>query len=387
MQRRIAHVDMDAFFAAIEQRDDPALRGKPVIVGGDPASRGVVAAASYEVRKYGVRSAMSSSEARRRCPHAIFVRPDGRKYRQVSRHVMAILGTYTPLVEQVSVDEAFLDLTGSERLFGPAEEIARTIRQRIREELSLTASVGIAPNKFLAKLASEHGKPDGLVVIPDGGVEDFLRDLPIVALWGVGEATAQRLIRLGIETVGQLAATPKEQLQRTFGEVGGALSELAQGHDDRPVQTGGERKSCSAETTFARDISDVTELRRTLLALSEDTGRRLRAEGLQARTVTLKLRYSDFRTLTRRVTLEQPTNADKTIYETVRGLLTEALLRGKQVRLLGVAASGFTSSSQLRLFDEAAPGRHPVDEALDTIRRRFGSDIIFRGTLAKEPEE
>ncbi len=387
MTREIIHVDMDAFFAAIEQRDNPELRGKPVIVGGDPDGRGVVSAASYEARRFGIRSAMPCAEARQRCPQAVFLPVNMRKYRDVSRQVMAILAEYTPLIEQLSVDEAFMDVTGSRRLFGNAEQIARQIKQRIRQELGLTASVGVGPNKFIAKLASERQKPDGMVIVERQQVQDFLRDLPIKDLWGVGEATAQRLERLGVKMVGELAGLPREQLQEHFGEMGGLLHDLAHGRDDRPVQPRSQRKSLSAETTFTNDTADRAFLRRTLLALAEEVGGRLRAEGLRGRTVTLKLRFSNFKTITRRKTLDEPINGDHQIYEAVSALLTGSLLRGRLVRLIGVGVSGFAAGSQPSLFRDTEADQPAVDKAVDAIRKRFGEDSIARGTLleAKTP--
>ena len=376
----ILHVDMDAFFAAIEQRDRPELRGTPVVVGGDPASRGVVAAASYEARRFGIHSAMPAAEARRRCPQAVFLPGRGARYREVSAQVMEILRAFTPLVEQVSVDEAFLDVTGCERLFGPAEEIARRIQERIVEELGLTASIGVAPNKFLAKLGSEYRKPAGLTVIRPEAVGEFLRELPLTALWGVGQATAERLSRLGLRTVGQLADYPVELLERQLGEHGRRLHELAHGQDDSPVAPGGERKSMSAETTFAHDTTDRETLERALLGLSEQVGRRLRQAGLAGQTVTLKVRFSDFRTLTRRVTRPEPINEDLALYQRARGLLQPYLRGHKPLRLVGVAVSGLTRGRPLTLF--ASPSAtEAVDRALDRVRDKFGTQALQRGRL------
>ncbi len=384
MERQIIHVDMDAFYAAIEQRDNPDLRGKPVVVGGDPQGRGVVSAASYEARRYGIHSAMPCAEARRRCPQAVFLPVNMRKYRQVSRQVMEILGAYTPLVEQISVDEAFMDVTGSRRLFGSAEQIARQIKRRIKQELGLTASVGVGPNKFIAKLASECQKPDGLVIVRADQVEEFLRDLPVSQLWGVGEATARRLQRLGISTVGQLAQLSPELLCEQFGATGKLLYDLAHGKDERPVAPRSTRKSCSAEMTFAEDTSNAALLRRTLLALSEDVGRRLRAANLQGRTITLKLRFSDFTTITRSTTLPEPVNGDEQIYQAAAAMMTRRLLHGKLVRLVGVRVSGFDSCAQLSLFGNEQSSSAAVDRTIDEIRRRFGKRSIQRGTLVED---
>jgi DNA polymerase-4 len=385
MGRKIIHVDMDAFFAAIEQRDDPSLRGKPVIVGGTPEGRGVVSAASYEARAYGVHSAMPTVTARRLCPHGVFLPVNGRKYRDVSRQVMAILRDFTPLVEPLSLDEAFLDVTGSEGLFGPAEEIGRAIKRRIREELQLTASVGLAPNKFLAKLASDLKKPDGFVVVPEDGVEAFVRPLPIGRLWGVGKKTEQRLTRLGVRTIGDLAALPVEVLRQRFGAPGEHLHRLAQGLDDSPVEPGGEPKSISAETTFAQDVNDPDMLRSTLLSLSEDVGRRLRAEGFVARTIKLKLRFESFETLTRNLTIADPTDSDTVIFRTAWSLLERHKRPGRKVRLIGVGVSNITRLRQLGLFD-AGRKDDRVSEALDHVRTRFGRDAIRRGRLLDSEE-
>ncbi len=369
---------MDAFFAAVEQRDSPELRGQPVVVGGDPSGRGVVAAASYEARRYGIRSAMPSAEARRRCPHCVFITPRGRSYAEVSRQIMAILESYSPLVEQVSVDEAFVDVAGCERLFGPAEEIARQIQRRIREELGLSASIGVAPNRFLAKLASDREKPGGLVVVPPEQVEDFLRDLPIEAVWGVGEVTAARLRRLGLKTVGQLAEYPEDLLEQQFGEYGRRLHELAHGQDESPLALGVERKQVSAETTFAHDTTDREFLEAQLLRLSEQVGTRLRKKGLGGTTVTLKVRFSDFRTITRRTTERDPAGEDLAIYQRARTLLEPQLAAGRKIRLLGVGVSNFTAVSQPSLFASERTER-PVDEAVDRVRDKFGEQALRRG--------
>ncbi len=374
---------MDAFFAAVEQRDDPGLRGKPVIVGGDPDSRGVVAAASYEARRYGIHSAMPSAEAKRRCPHAVFVTPRGRRYGEVSRQVMAILESYSPLVEQVSVDEAFVDVTGCERLFGPPEEIARQIQQRLRSELGLSASLGVAPNRFLAKLASERDKPGGLVVVRPDQVEEFLRDLPLSRVWGVGEVTAERLLRLGLRTVSQLAAYPVDLLERQFGEYGRRLHELAHGVDESPLVLGGERKQVSAETTFAHDTTDREFLESQLLRLSEQVGARLRSKGLAGTTVALKVRFSDFRTITRRDTKPTPVSEDLALYQRARALLEPQLAAGRKIRLLGVSVSNFVGATQPSLF---RPEREEalVDAVVDRVREKFGNAALRRGRFVSK---
>lgn len=377
---------MDAFFAAIEQRDHPEYRGKPVVVGGPAEARGVVSTASYEARRYGIHSAMPTAEAKRRCPHAIFVDVRGRRYGEVSRQIMAILEQFTPLVEKVSVDEAFLDVTGCERLFGPAPEIARKIQERILEETGLTCSLGVAPSRFLAKVASDLKKPAGLVVVEAGKEAEFLRDLPLERLWGVGGVTAEALRRLGLKTIGDLAAYPREILEQRFGEHGRRLHDLAHGRDESPLTFEGRRKSLSAETTFPRDLADPRELEATLLRLSERVGQRLRAEGLAGTTITLKVRFGDFRTLTRQETRREPTAEDMEIYRTARELLAPFLGRGKQFRLLGVGLSGFVAPTQPTLFAPESPER-PVDVAVDKIRGKHGEEAIRRGRLVRPDGE
>lgn len=381
MPRQIIHVDMDAFYAAVEQRDDPTLRGQPVVVGARPGHRGVVSAASYEARAYGVRSAMSSAQAHRLCPQAVFLPVNMPRYLEVSRQIVGILGCFSPLLEQVSVDEAFLDVTGSRRLFGDAPAIGQQIKRRIRGELDLTASVGIAANKFVAKVASELGKPDGLVVVESGQEEEFLRPLPISRLWGVGKATEKRLLSLGIRTIGQLVQYPPALLERPFGAPGRQLHELARGRDDRPVVTRREAKSVSSETTFQVDVREREVLVKTLRTLAEEVAFRLRGSGLRGRTVQLKVRFADFATLTRRQTLAQPSDATDTIYGAALELLTRLDLGTRRVRLLGIGVSGFEAPVQAALFGEEETSHSPLDEALDDLRRRFGRDKIRRGRL------
>ncbi len=387
MSRWIIHVDMDAFFAAIEQRDNPSLRGKPVIVGGNPRGRGVVSSASYEARKYGIKSAMPCAQAQRRCPDAVFLSVDMEKYRRVSAQVMQILGRYTPLVEQVSVDEAFLDVTGSGRLFSSAEQVGHELRRCIAQELGLTGSVGVAPNKFLAKLASERVKPDGLVVVKENRILDFLAELPVTALWGVGGSTSERLHKLGIKNVGQLRQYPEQILIEHFGKQGRHLHRLARGQDDSPVQPESQRKSVSHEVTFAEDTAAPKLLRATLLQLSERVGGRMRAQSLRGRTITLKLRFADFTTITRRETLPEPTDSDDQIYHTAAQLLVAVGRGQRKVRLLGVGVSNFEQDSQLTLLSTTEDQRPAVDESLDKLRARFGPDSIKRARLLEEQTE
>jgi DNA polymerase-4 len=379
--RSILHVDMDAFYASVEQRDRPALRGRPVIVGADPRGRGVVSAASYEARRFGVHSAMPIGRAARLCPEAVFLPVDMEKYSRVSGQIMAVLAEYSPLLEPISVDEAFLDLTGSERLLGPALEVARGIKERLRAELGLTASAGLAPNKFLAKLASDLGKPDGLVQVRPGEEEAFLQDLPVERLWGVGGVTARALRGMGIQTIGQLARVPPALLAERFGRTGALLGELARGRDDRPVEPFAPPKSMGAEETFDRDTQDEGLLRRTLRAQAERVARELRAEGYAGRTVTLKVRFSDFRTVTRRLTGE-PTGDGLEIYRRAAGLL-ERVPSDRPIRLVGVSVSGLVraEAGQLSLFGAAAARRDRVARAADRLARRFGERALIPASL------
>jgi len=377
-------MDMDAFFAAVEQRDRPSLRGRPVVVGGSPDGRGVVAAASYEARRYGIHSAMPSAEARRRCPDAVFISPNHNKYRSLSTQIMALLEEYTPWVEQLSVDEAFLDVTGSLRLHGSARRIAEQIRRRISDTFNLTASVGIGPNKFLAKLASEQAKPDGLLeVLPEEALE-FLAPLSVEALWGVGESTARKLRRLGFNTIGQIQKCPASELAAQLGTHGQTIAKLARGQDDSVVRTDRKRKSVSHEQTFPEDTADARFLRTRLLELSEQVGHRLRTHQLKGETVTLKLRFSDFRTFTRSTTLSQPTHSDQQIYRSACALLEAVRLANRKVRLLGIAVSNLDRGGQPQLLPIAGSGESEVDKAMDAVRERFGTDSVQRARLLDE---
>lgn len=382
--RRIIHLDMDAFYAAVEQRDNPTYRGKPVIVGGNPAARGVVSTCSYEARKYGVRSAMPLREAGRRCPHGIFLPVRMRRYQEVSAELMAILHDYTPLVEPISLDEAFLDVTGSEKLFGPAEEIAREIIDRVESELGLTASVGVAHNKFLAKVASDLQKPHGFVVVDPDKVEAFLAPLPVRRLWGVGPKTLAVLSELGINTIGDLQAVPYERLRYRLGEAAAeSLSRLAFGKDERPVVPEREPKSIGHEVTFAQDTADPNIIEATLLELCDKAARRLRKEALLAKVVTLKLRDAGFKTITRQTTLASPTDLEEIFFENVRSLFAQAKWAGKPLRLVGVSLSGLErkENEQGRLFVEEEDELRRLHQAVDRIRDRFGETAVTRGRL------
>jgi len=378
-------VDMDAFYASVEQRDRPELRGRPVIVGADPKGRGVVSAASYEARVFGVRSAMPIGKAARLCPDGVFLPVDMDKYAGASRQIMGILGDFSPLVEPVSVDEAFVDLTGTASLFGPAPEAVREIKRRIRAETGLTASAGLAANKFIAKVASDLKKPDGLVIVEAGREAEFLAPLPIERLWGVGKATAKDLAALGIATIGQLQRLSRATLVARLGDHGAGLHDLAFGRDDRPVEPWTPPKSMGAETTFERDTTDRARLDTTLRGQAERVARELRAERLAAARVTLKLRFADFRTLTRSHTSD-PTQDGLELYRRVAILLARETLV-QPVRLIGVSASALTAeqTGQLGLLGDDAVRRERLARAVDRITDRFGLDAIRPAALVRRP--
>ncbi|MEX0718291.1 MAG: DNA polymerase IV [Planctomycetaceae bacterium] len=379
----ILHVDMDAFYASIEECDRPELAGRPLIVGGTPEGRGVVAAANYAVRKFGVRSAMSTAQALRLCPQAIVLPVRMEHYAAVSERIRGIFFRYTPLVEPLSLDEAFLDVAGSEKLFGSLVEIARRIKREIREEVGLVASVGVAPNKFLAKIASDLEKPDALVVVKPDQVQEFLDPLPVGRLWGVGRVTGGVFETMGVRTIGALRRLDPQVLHRHFGRQGEHLWQLAHGIDERPVVPDREAQSVSHETTFPVDISDHEVLRAWILELTEHVGRRLRRNGLRGRTVQLKLRFADFRTLTRAHTLPQPTDITREICEAAAELLERALPERLAIRLLGVGVSGFENREQVQqsLFaDEDRQKRGRLDAVADEIRAKFGATGLGRGS-------
>ena len=380
----ILHVDMDAFYASVEERDRPELAGKPLIVGGAAEGRGVVAAANYVVREFGVHSAMPTATALKRCPHAIVLPPRMDHYAKVSAEIREIFFHYTPLVEPLSLDEAFLDVTGSEGLFGPAVQIARTVKREIRESVRLIASVGVAPNKFLAKIASDLEKPDALVVVDPERVQEFLDPLPVGRLWGVGRVTGGKLQQLGVQTIGQLRRLRDELLAEKFGKHGSHLWQLAHGIDDRPVVPDQEAKSISHETTFETDICEMETLRSWLLHLTEQVAARLRSHDLRGATVQIKVRYGDFHTITRSQTLPEPTNTTLTIWDSASLLLTERLpARPLRIRLLGIGVSGFAAhgNRELSLFrDEECETQARLDTAVDEIRERFGRDHLNRGS-------
>jgi DNA polymerase-4 len=382
--RTILHVDLDAFFAAVEQRDNPALRGKPVVVGGGgPYDRGVVSTASYEARVYGIRSAMPLRTAGALCQHAIFVPVDGRKYGRVSREVMAILGRFTPQIEQLSIDEAFLDVTGTEGLFGSGEEIGRQLKAAVRSELELTISVGVASNRLVAKIASDLRKPDGLVVVPHGTEAEFLEPLAIERLWGVGARTRQALADYEIKTIGDLARLPTDVLVRRFGSHGATLSARARGVGDTVVGHDDPAKSISHEHTFDVDTDDWATIERTLLALSEGVGSRLRAAEVLANTVAVKIRDTDFVTITRQRTLPDPTDSTDLIWRAAVAL-TRREVKGMRVRLLGVAATGLGEQRQTTLFANEDDKHRRAVIAADELRKRYGPRSIRRASLLED---
>jgi DNA polymerase-4 len=381
----ILHVDMDAFYASVEVIKDPSLKGKPVIVGGQ-GGRGVVTSASYEARAFGVRSAMPTIQARRLCPRGIFLSNDFAAYQELSGRIREVFLSFTPLVEPLSLDEAFLDVSGSVRLFGGPADIARAVRAAIAA-LGLTCTVGVAPNKFLAKLASTAAKPNGLLVIPPDGIEDFLHPLPVTALWGVGEATGEGLRRLGIKTVGDLAKVPRRTLERAIGDsLGNHLSHLAAGVDDRPVTPHEPAKSVGSEETFASDLDAHDAILKEVLRLADRTAGRLRAKGLCGRTVTLKVRWSNFQTITRSKTLPAEVDTSAEIYAVARELYEKVAPGAPRIRLIGVSVTSLAPGpprKQLDLLGQRAgrAGWQEASEAIDSIRKRFGDSSVGPATL------
>jgi DNA polymerase IV len=385
--RSILHVDMDAFYASVEQLDHPEYKNKPVIVGADPKEgkgRGVVAACSYEARKFGVRSALPISRAWKLCPEGVYVRPRMERYVEVSRQVMEVFRRYTDLVEPLSIDEAFLDITGSVALLGPAGHIAQSIKKEIREATGLNASVGLAPNKFLAKIASDLKKPDAFVVVEEGEIEKFLHDLPISRLWGVGPKTEQRLRDIGFKTIGDVAAASRESLVRSLGSLGEHLFQLSHGKDDRPVVPDWEPKSIGTETTFDKDTDDRERLLATILELADHVGERLRKDGYRAGKVTLKLRYSDFETHTKQQSLKKMIITGEEIAKVARALFASFPMK-KKIRLIGVSAGdlhgdGGDEPRQLKLFGEEPQANEKLSHTVDELKQKFGNDAVRRGS-------
>ena len=386
----VLHVDMDAFYASVEVRRRPELRGKPVVVGGT-GTRGVVASATYEARARGVRSAMPMSRARRLCPDAVVVAPDFAEYAETSRAVMEVFRSVTPLVEPISLDEAFLDVAGAVRRLGSPADIGEQIRARVAAEQRITCSVGVASTKFVAKLASARCKPDGLLVVPHDDVLAFLHPLPVAALWGVGERTEQTLRALGLATVGDLAATPVAALQAALGPAAGAhLHALAWGRDERVVVPSEPDKSIGAEETFDRDIGDAAAIHRELLRLSERTTARLRRSGHAGRTVSIKVRFADFTTITRAKTLPAPTDVGQEVYATARALYDALGIAGTPLRLVGVRVEHLVpAGDQPEQLVLGAPTRgwREAEQAIDRATERFGSGVIRPATLVRPDDD
>nr|WP_274388026.1 DNA polymerase IV [Salsipaludibacter albus] len=377
------HADMDAFYASVEQRDDPDLRDRPVVVGG-ASGRGVVAAASYEARHFGIRSAMPMVQARRLCPDLVVVTPRFDVYRDVSRDVMTILRSFTPLVEPLSLDEAFLDVAGAVRLFGPPDRIAAAIRTQVHDQVGLAVSVGVAPTKSLAKLCSDMAKPDGLLHVTAEEAPGFLRPLPVSRLWGAGPKTVERLHDYGLRTIGDVAGCDVGLLVRLLGtDRGRGLHDLAHGRDPRRVVPHEPAKSVSNETTFEHDVDDPAELHRVLLRLAAKVGSRLRAAELSGRTVSLKLRFATFKTITRSTTLDVPTDATRVIATEATALLDALRLERVRVRLLGVGVSNLATGDASRQLELDADERwKSVDAVTDAVRARFGGlDVTFASLL------
>lgn len=397
-ERIIIHLDMDAFFAAVEQRDNPELRGKPVVVGADPTGgkgRGVVSTCSYEARRFGIHSAMPISEAWRRCPHAVYLPVRGEAYAAESRRIRTILESYTPDVEPISIDEAFLDVSRSLHLFADTKrQLAERIQQHIVDETQLTASLGVAPTKMIAKIASDLEKPRGIVVVEPDEVEAFLRPLPVGRLWGVGTRSREALARLGVQTIGDLADLDKAHLERHFGKNGEHLWDLARGIDDREVDHDAEpAKSISHEHTFAVDTSDRRLIAATLMDLCEQVAHRLHRAGVRGRTVTAKIRLDDFTTLTRGRTLDEPVSAAAALYRITTENLARARTGRRKIRLLGVAVTGFGPAKprQLGLFDESdrhlEAKRRRLSDAIGHIKDRFGRHALHHATALDRPAD
>ena len=387
MPRKILHLDLDAFFCAVEENRDPSLRGKAFAIGGRPDQRGVVASCSYAARKYGVRSALPMAQAVRLLPDLIIRPADHSAYHAVSQEVMAQLDALTPDVEQISIDEAFLDVS---MLRDDAESIARRLQAVINTELKLPCSLGVASNKLVAKIANNIGKaragkdspPNAILVVPPGQEAAFLAPLPVTELWGVGPKTAAQLQRIGIRTIGDLAVRSASDMERRFGKPGTDMLRHAQGIDERPVQREDEAKSISKETTFIHDVTDAETLKRVLRGLADEVGRRLRREGLRGATVKIKLRWADFTTLTRQVKLPQPTHHDNVIFETAWGLLLKTWTPGRPVRLIGVGVSDFETTSVQRTLwgEENEQQQDRLESALDDLHERFGRNIVRRAS-------
>ncbi len=393
--RVILHIDMDAFFAAVEQLDNPGYRGKPVIVGADPKGgkgRGVVSTASYEARKYGIHSAMPISKAYKLCPEGIYIRPRMKRYEEISKRIMEILYEFSPVIEQVSIDEAFLDCTGTEKLFGSPISLAKKIKKRIHEETGLTASIGIACNKSIAKILSDLSKPDGLLYCEPGKEREFLAPLEIKHLWGVGEKTFKTLNKMGFRKIGDIASSDKEELKRVFGKNGERIWYLANGIDNRQVETYHIRKSIGKETTFQRDVSDIEVIEKTLFYLIDVLTFEMSEKGVKGKTVTLKIRFDDFTTFTRRKTLIEHTDDSVIIREVALQKLKEMLKIRKKVRLIGISLSNLLfinstySSDEIRqneLFPGEGSKSYEVQKLLQSLKKQYG-DVVKRAIFIND---
>lgn len=392
MQKKIIHLDMDAFYASVEMLDDPLLRGKAVIVGGD-LNRGVVSAASYEARKYGVHSALAIVTAKKLCPHGIFIRPRLHRYREVSQQIMQIFSSFTPLVEPLSLDEAFLDVTGSEKLFGDASYIAQVIRQSVAQQTGLTVSAGLASSKLVAKIASDMDKPDGLTIVPFGKEREFLAPLPISKLWGVGKVTQKELFKLGVKTIGDLAQVSNEILKMKFGQHGNHLHRSSLAIDDREVIPESAVKSIGHEETFASDLVVTDVISKELLDISVRVARRLRNHGLKARTVMLKVKYYDFMQVTRSVTLKEATDDSHTIYAESKKLLGQTQAGKKPVRMVGITTANFIDALQpvqaslFAIENREGQCRKSLNVAVDSITHKYGIESLKPAALIKFRKE
>jgi DNA polymerase IV len=388
MSRTILHIDLDAFFVSVELLERPDLRGKPVAVGGRPDQRGVISSASYEARKFGVRSALPSRTALQLCPDLILLPGRHSLYEQHSHKVMLLLREFTPQIEQISIDEAFLDITGTELRYGTPEKLAHQLHDRVRDEFGLPCSIGVASNKLVAKIATEQAKPNNIRIVPVGEEAAFLAPLPVRALWGVGPKTAEILKSLGIETIGQIAQARSDVLAYRLGKNNAdELVRRAHGSDESPVEDERIVKQISQETTFAKDVSDTKYLRVTLLELSEGVGRHLRESDLSARTIAIKLRYGDFSTFTRQTTLPQPTNLDQDIFEQAWSLFEHNWTK-RTIRLIGVAARQLSPPArQLDLFEQRDDRAERLTRAVDDIRHKYGSESLKRGSTLPSPKK
>ncbi len=381
MARCIFHIDLDAFFVSVEQVLNPKLKGKPVIVGGDPERRGVVASASYEARTFGIHAGMPSSKAHRLCPQAVFIRSHFSIYKDASAKFMKILGDFSPHIEPLGFEEAYLDVTGCEEPYGSPQKLALAIKERINKELNLTASVGIATCKVVAKIVSDLCKPDGLLEIAPGEEQAFLNTLPVAKLPGVGKKTEQALGEIGITTIGELASLPLDTIKRQFGATGAVLHSYARGIDDREVEAPGEAKSISQELTFARDTLDRNSLETNLHNLCQELCQELRSQNKRARCVAIKLRYADFKTITRQVTLQEASDVTQVVFATAQQLLGKTLAQQeKPVRLIGVRISSLVGEGkQLPMFDSGTEKPEHLDKAIDKIRSKYGSTALKTG--------